>query len=186
MATHNHNVPADKIQLEIVTQRGRALDALVDEVTAPSVKGEFGVMPGHLPLLAATRTGLVTYRQGGETKKCAIASGLAEAGSNRLIILTSDYAVREDIDPVLVRKELGEVDAELERIDPTAPGADAEGLAEKRTQLIERENWLAALLELYGDPPPATMRPHEEYGPPPIPQDEENERLEAPFEPPAF
>ena len=42
----------DKIQLEIVTPKGRALTATVEEVTAPSVDGEFGVMPGHLPLLA--------------------------------------------------------------------------------------------------------------------------------------
>ncbi len=55
----------DKIQLEIVTPRGRALTASVDEVTAPSVNGEFGVLPGHLPLLAALRTGIVSYRQGG-------------------------------------------------------------------------------------------------------------------------
>ena len=58
----------DKIQLEIVTPKGRALVATVDEVTAPSVEGEFGVLPGHLPLLAALRTGLVSYRQGSETK----------------------------------------------------------------------------------------------------------------------
>ena len=70
---------ADKIQLEIVTPRGRALSAMVDEVTAPSVAGEFGVLPGHLPLLAALRTGIVTYRQGAETKRCAVGGGFAEA-----------------------------------------------------------------------------------------------------------
>ena len=32
--------------------------------------------------------------------------------------------------------------------------------------LIAKENWLAAQLELYGDPPAATMRPFEEFGPP--------------------
>ncbi|HEY5319225.1 MAG TPA: hypothetical protein VIJ20_14650 [Solirubrobacteraceae bacterium] len=51
---------AEKIALEIVTPNGRALSASVDEVTAPSVKGEFGVLPGPLQLLAALRTGLVT------------------------------------------------------------------------------------------------------------------------------
>ena len=48
---------AEKIELEIVTPKGRALLASVDEVTAPSVQGEFGVLPGHLPLLAALRAG---------------------------------------------------------------------------------------------------------------------------------
>src|SRR5579862_5199354 len=104
---------ADKIQLEIVTPRGRALTASVDEVTAPSVEGEFGVLPGHLPLLAALRTGIVTYRQGSETTRCAVGPGFAEAGPDKLIILTDEYAERSQIDPVVVRKDLAEVEHEL-------------------------------------------------------------------------
>jgi F-type H+-transporting ATPase subunit epsilon len=172
---------AEKIELEIVTPRGRALQASVDEVTAPSVEGEFGVLPGHLPLLAAIRTGLVTYRAGAETKRCAVGAGFAEAGPDKLVILTDDYAERERIDPVVVRKELGEVQQELQKLEaipiaaPDAKGADAAALhtRARREVLIARENWLAAQLELYGDPPAATQRPHEEFGPPAPPPDDE-------------
>lgn len=166
---------ADKIDLEIVTPKGRALLVACDEVTAPSVKGEFGVLPGHLPVVAATRTGLVTYRQGSETKKAAIGPGFAEAGQNKLLILAEDFVEKQNVDPVLVRKELAEVDAKIDKLagnlEPSAE-VDAE-----RKALIDRENWLAVQLELYGDPPPATMRPFEEYGPPPTPVVEENNEL---------
>jgi F-type H+-transporting ATPase subunit epsilon len=172
---------ADKIQLEIVTPNGAALSASVDEVTAPSVSGEFGVLPGHLPLLAALRTGLVTYRQGTQTKRCAVGAGFAEAGPDKLVILTDEYTERERIDPVLVRRELAEVEAKLQKIEGVpvaaadAKGADAEASTARaaREVLVSRENWLAAQLELYGDPPPATQRPYEEYGPPPPPAEEE-------------
>ena len=40
------------IQLEVVTPTGMALSEEVDEVVAPSVQGQFGVLPGHLPLIA--------------------------------------------------------------------------------------------------------------------------------------
>ena len=86
---------AEKIALEIVTPKGRALTASVDEVTAPSVQGEFGVLPGHLPLLAALRTGIITYRDGNESKRCAVGPGFAEAGPDRLVVLTDEYADRE-------------------------------------------------------------------------------------------
>jgi len=56
--------PGGKIRLEVVTPEGLALNADVDEFTSPSVQGQFGVLPGHLPLLAALRTGVVSYRQG--------------------------------------------------------------------------------------------------------------------------
>jgi F-type H+-transporting ATPase subunit epsilon len=170
-----------KIQLEIVTPRGRALAAAVDEVTAPSIAGEFGVLPGHLPLLAALRTGIVSYKQGGETKRCAVGPGFAEAGPDRLVMLTNEYTEREGVDPVVVRKELAEVQAQLQKLESVPIAAtdakDADtAMAEARAQrevLVARENWLAVELELYGDPPPATMRPYEEFGPPPPPPEEE-------------
>jgi F-type H+-transporting ATPase subunit epsilon len=172
---------ADKIQLEIVTPNGAALSASVDEVTAPSVAGEFGVLPGHLPLLSALRTGIVTYRQGSETKRCAVGAGFAEAGPDKLVILTDEYTERERIDPVVVRRELAEVEAKLQKIEAVpvaaadAKGADAEASSARaaREVLVSRENWLAVQLELYGDPPPATQRPYEEYGPPAPPADDE-------------
>lgn len=171
----------DSIRLEIVTPRGRALAAAVDEVTAPSVEGEFGVLPGHLPLLAALRTGIVAYRQGAETKRCAVGSGFAEAGPDKLVILTTEFAEPEKVDPVLVRRELAEVQGQLSKIEgiPIAAG-NARGVDQaaveargQRDVLIGRENWLAAQLELYGDPLPATQRPHEEFGPPTTPEDED-------------
>ncbi len=171
----------EKIALEIVTPRGRALAAAVDEVTAPSVQGEFGVLPGHLPLLAALRTGIVSYKQGGETKRCAVGAGFAEAGPDKLVILTDEYTDREKVDPVVVRKDLAEVQQELQKLEGVpvvaaeakgATGAEADTRA-KREVLIARENWLAAQLELYGDPPPATQRPYEEFGPPAPPAEDE-------------
>jgi len=171
----------DFIRLEIVTPRGRALAANVDEVTAPSVEGEFGVLPGHLPLLAALRTGIVTYRQGSETKRCAVGTGFAEAGPDKLVVLTTEYAEPERVDPVVVSRELAEVQAELAKIEGIpiaaagAKGVDpgAVGAREQRDGLIARENWLAAQLELYGDPLPATQRPHEEFGPPTTPDNDD-------------
>jgi F-type H+-transporting ATPase subunit epsilon len=149
-----------KIDLEIVTPKGRALAAQVDEVTAPGADGEFGVMPGHLPLLAAVRTGIVTYKVGADQKRCAVGNGFAEAGADKLVILTDEYTEREQIDPVLVRKELGEVQKELDGLAGKTEDVDADL---RRKELILRENWLAAELELYGDPPPPTMRLKEEF-----------------------
>jgi F-type H+-transporting ATPase subunit epsilon len=164
---------ADKIELEIVTPKGRALAATVDEVTAPSVQGEFGVLPGHLPIVAAIRPGIVSYKQGAEVKKCVVGAGFAEAGQNKLLILSDEFAERQTIDPVIVRKELAEVQPKLEKVLSAIEMTP--DLESEKKELIDRENWLAAQLELYGDPPPATMRPFEEWGPPPTPLTEEEE-----------
>lgn len=159
------------LALEIVTPKGRALQTETEEVNAPSADGEFGVLPGHLPTLAAVRAGIVSYRSGGEWKKCAVGAGFVEVSSDRVLLLTDEFVLRENIDPVVVRTELKDVQSEITKTETEAGDKSTEKgrVAAARLQgLIQRENWLAAELELYGDPPPPTMRPYEEYGPSPI------------------
>jgi F-type H+-transporting ATPase subunit epsilon len=142
---------SETIQLEIVTPTGVALRERVTEVTAPSVAGEFGVLPGHLPLLAALRTGLVTYKKDGGEGRVAVHQGFVEVAHDVALLITERFARKEDVDVVRVRLRLKEVDAELDHWqgDLTDP---------KRRELIEEEQWLAAQLELIGDAPPPTVR----------------------------
>ncbi len=142
---------AETIQLEIVTPSGVKLRESVSDVNAPSVGGEFGVLPGHLPMLAALRTGIVTYHKGGEERKVAVHHGFVEVANDVALLLTERFIEKGDVDVVRVRLRLKEVDEELdhwqgELTDP------------RRRELIEEEQWLAAQLELIGDPPPPTVR----------------------------
>ncbi|MBW2528038.1 MAG: ATP synthase F1 subunit epsilon [Deltaproteobacteria bacterium] len=134
------------IQLEVVTPKGMALSETVEEVIAPSVQGEFGVLPGHLPLLAAMATGLVRYRLSGELHTVAVGAGFVEVNDDHALLLTDRFTVKDDVDVLHVRERLKEVDEELE-------GWQGDLLDVHRLELIEEEQWLAAQLELIGDPP---------------------------------
>lgn len=188
-----------RIALEVVTPKGRALAASADEVTIPSVGGEFGVLPGHLPVLTAMRTGLLSYRQGSELHRVAVGPGFAEVGRDNKIVVLTDLCVERVTDPIVLRKELGEVQAQLagkmsrleagegqsearrgvlsQRANEIRLSLGAEAVDDEEVRmLIASENWLAVQLELYGDIPPATMRPHEQWGPPDEAADEESPR----------
>ena len=145
----------DKISLEVVTPSGRALQSTADEVIAPGARGEFTVLPGHLPLLISLRAGILSFRSGGELHKSAVGDGFAEVSPEKVLIITDNFKDREGIDPVLVRQELAHVQTELQKaeIEP----------AEKKA-LIAKESWLAAQLDLYGgEATPAIMRPGEDW-----------------------
>jgi F-type H+-transporting ATPase subunit epsilon len=142
---------AETLSLEIVTPDGVKLTEAVDMLTAPGVDGEFGVLPRHRPLLAALTAGIVTYTKGSVTESVAIGPGFAEVADDRAVVLTDHFVTKADIDPVRVRLELKEVDAELDHFagDPSSPEYAA---------LVARELWAATQLELHGDPPPPRIR----------------------------
>ena len=135
------------LHLEVITPEGIKLDERVEEVVAPSVNGEFGVLPGHLPMLAALNIGLLHYTKGGKTVDVAVGTGFAEVINDKALILTDRFTTRDEIDVLPVRERLKEVDGQLERWEgkPDDP---------ERLELVEEEQWLATQLELYGDPPP--------------------------------
>lgn len=142
---------ADSITLQIVTPDGVKLRTQVSELTAPSVDGEFGVLPGHRPLLAALRTGIVSYREGGEEHRAAVGAGFVEVAGDAARILTDHFIAKHDVDPVRARLDLKEADAALDNYSGQ-PGDAA------YSELVRQELWAATQLELYGDPPPPTIR----------------------------
>ena len=74
----------EALRLEIVTPDKVVLEANVDYVGAPGVDGEFGVLPGHIPLLAALSIGELYYKQGAETHWAFVAGGFAEVSDNKV------------------------------------------------------------------------------------------------------
>ncbi len=141
---------AAKIHLEIVTPEGVKFSEEVDEFTAPSVQGEFGVLPSHRPLLAGLKTGIVSYLKDGETFSVAIGPGFAKVSENRANIVTERFVGKADVDAVLARKDLKEAQDAMDAMDSHAPDDEKEAK-------IAASRWAAARLELYGDAPPATV-----------------------------
>jgi len=162
---------ADTISLEIVTPDGLKLREDVNELTAPSVHGEFGVLPMHRPLLAALATGIVTYIQNGKRESVAVGPGFVEVAADKALLLTDRFIKKDEVDPVRTRLELKEVDEALDQFarSGSADGGAGDLKSAEYGELVERELWAAAQLELYGDPPPPRIRsdqslaPHEDY-----------------------
>jgi F-type H+-transporting ATPase subunit epsilon len=87
-----------KLTLEIVTPDRALLREEVDEVVLPGSQGEFGVLPGHTPLLSTLKIGELWYRQGPERHYLAIAFGFVEVLPDRVTVLAQVGERAQEID----------------------------------------------------------------------------------------
>jgi len=76
------------LKVEIVTPRAVVWKGEADSVQAPGEAGEFGVLPSHIPFLTPLRPGIVTVRDGQGSRRYQVTTGFAEAGPDRVVILT--------------------------------------------------------------------------------------------------
>ena len=119
------------LKLEVATPDGLALRTEADMVSAPSVDGEFGVLPGHLPLLAATRAGLLKYRVGNKEEVAAVGPGFAEALPDRVLLLTDAFVRPSEIDRGQAEKDLAAADRALTEQQGPIDSPEREELARK-------------------------------------------------------
>lgn len=88
----------DRIELEIVTPGGVVTREAVDEVEAPGIEGNFGVLPGHRPFMSQLRAGELRYRTGREHHYVAVHWGFAEVLPRKVTVLVETAERAEDID----------------------------------------------------------------------------------------
>ena len=132
----------EHLQLDVVTPEGSALSVKVDSVQAPSVEGEFGVLPNHLPLLAALKCGLLVWDVEGKRNVAAIGPGFVEGGPDKVLLLTDLYATPEEIKPDDVRQELAKAEEALKGFGELYEGPEY-------TELRRDVDWAIARLDAY-------------------------------------
>ena len=83
------------LTLEIVTPEARVYSETVDTVVIPTVEGEVGILPGHIPLVAQVGAGELRATKGGVTQLLVVGGGFAQVSGSKVSIL-ADSAIQED------------------------------------------------------------------------------------------
>jgi len=114
---------------DLVSPEKLAFSGEVDQVDVPGVEGDFGVLAGHAPVVAAIRPGILTVISGGSKQKIIVLGGLAEVSAKGLTVLADVATSLDEIDRAqfaetiaemeakLSEKEGSELDREIERLD---------------------------------------------------------------------
>ena len=107
---------AETIQLEVVTPERLVVNEAAEYIEIPGKTGYLGVLPGHAPLISELAAGELTYRNGSQTKRVAVAWGFAEVLSDKVTILAETAEKAEDIDTSRAEAAKRKAEAELQKV----------------------------------------------------------------------
>ncbi|WP_448028885.1 F0F1 ATP synthase subunit epsilon [Bradyrhizobium liaoningense] len=114
---------------DLVSPEQLAFSGEVEQVDIPGVEGDFGVLAGHAPVVAAIRPGILTITTGGKHEKVIVLGGLAEVSEKGLTVLADVATSLAELDRAqfaetiaemeenLKEHEAGELDSAIERLD---------------------------------------------------------------------
>jgi F-type H+-transporting ATPase subunit epsilon len=86
------------LKLEIVTPEGRAYSDDVAMVVLPSIEGEIGVYPAHVPLMTQLSPGELRITKDGKTTEFVVGTGFIEVTGDSVSVLTDSALGEEEID----------------------------------------------------------------------------------------
>ncbi len=105
---------AGKILLEVVTPERLLISQEVDEVSAPGVEGDFGVLPGHCHFMSALRISELRYRVGDDNSFMSVLWGFAQVTPKKVTILAEVAEKAEDIDVGRAEAAVAEAERRVE------------------------------------------------------------------------
>lgn len=109
---------ADKFKVEVVTPTGVILDREVEEVIAPGILGEFGVLIGHTPMLTFIKPGILSYLEDNTFTKFVVGKGFCEVLKDSVAVLVEEAYSKDDIDASEASAEVAELEKQLAALNP--------------------------------------------------------------------
>jgi F-type H+-transporting ATPase subunit epsilon len=98
---------------DLVSPEKIAFSGQVDQVDVPGLEGDFGVLAGHAPFVAALRPGILTVTTGSTHQKIIVLGGLAEVSEKGLTVLADVATSLAELDQAAFAGQISEMEAKL-------------------------------------------------------------------------
>ncbi len=111
---------ADTMTFSLVSPERELFSGEVTQVDIPGTEGDMGILPRHMPVMAAIRTGAITVYKDGGPVKFFIQGGFADATPEGLTVLAERAALMSDVDAGDIASEIEAAKAALDGLEGDA------------------------------------------------------------------
>jgi F-type H+-transporting ATPase subunit epsilon len=145
----------DRLEFELVSPERLLLSEMVEMVVVPGTEGNFGVLPGHAPLISTIRPGMIEIYEGQTvTRQIFIVGGIAEVTPERCTVLADEAVAPDTLDRGAIETDLRIVEGNLPSLREQvarAADTDRERLLIELHHLEREQTVLQAKLQALGE-----------------------------------
>jgi F-type H+-transporting ATPase subunit epsilon len=124
-----------KVSFRLVMPEREVLATEADMVVVPGSEGDFGVLPGHAPLVSTVRPGVLEVYQGNKVEqRFVVAGGIAEVTPERCTVLADEATPFEEVTSELLAERERAAERDLADAD-----TDAQKVAAEKELLVARD-----------------------------------------------
>ncbi len=117
----------ERVEFELVTPERLVVSRGVDMVVVPGAEGDFGVLPGHTPMVSTVRPGVVDiFESGNIVESIFVAGGFAEVTAARCTVLADRAVAVDELDRAAAEQTLKDAREDLADAKTDGERADAE------------------------------------------------------------
>ncbi len=117
---------ADKIAFDLVSPERLLLSESAEMVTVPGREGDFGVLPGHAPVISSLRPGVIEVKGGSQPDaRFFVLGGFAEVNPQRLTVLAEDVVPLGEIDAAALDQRIKNAEEDILQAKTEADRAKA-------------------------------------------------------------
>ena len=130
----------EKIEIDLVSPEKQVFSKVADMVIVSGTEGDFGVLPGHAPIVSSIRPGPLEIQDSNNTERFFLAGGIVEVLEDRVSILATEVFVQDDIQIENCESKISELTSEMQNMSSEEEKENSQIQIEKYQAMIDFKN----------------------------------------------
>ncbi len=130
----------EKLEVELVSPEKKVFSRDADMVIISGTEGDFGVLPGHAPIISTIRPGSLEIQESSDTERMFVAGGIVEVLDDKVSILATEVINKDDIDVSNCETKISDYTAKMQTAENEVEKENNQKLINKYQSMIEFKN----------------------------------------------
>ena len=131
---------SEKIEFELISPEKLLVSEDLEMVVVPGTEGDFGVLPGHAPIVSSIRPGALEIQDSNNTERFFLAGGIVEVLEDRVSILATEVFVQDDIQIENCESKISELTSGMQNMSSEEEKENSQIQIEKYQAMIDFKN----------------------------------------------